>query len=163
MKAWAGAISEAFSSQAELRDIAMDINSTRIMVVEDEKFMNAYIVGGLRRMGISDLHSFDNGLSALRDISELRPDLILTDVHMLPMGGIEFVQRLRSLADEKLSSTPVIFLSADDSPSTVEKITSMDVEGYLVKPPNMKVLEAKIEQALRGYKPVILDSASGPC
>jgi CheY-like chemotaxis protein len=130
----------------------MDMKRARVLVIEDEKIMNTFILGSLRRMGILDLYSFDNGLAALREVGTLKPDLILTDVHMQPMGGIEFVRNLRALADDVLSAIPVIFLSADSSKSTVGEIMPLGVAGYLVKPPSMKALEAKIEQALKGYK-----------
>jgi CheY-like chemotaxis protein len=135
----------------------MDVKRARVLVVEDEKIMSTFILGSLRRMGILDLYSFADGLSALREIGSLKPDLILTDVHMQPMGGIEFVQNLRTLADEALSTIPVIFLSADSSKSTVGEIMPLGVAGYLVKPPSMKALEAKIEQALKGYKTTFFD------
>jgi CheY-like chemotaxis protein len=127
----------------------MDIKRARLLVIEDEKIMSTFLLGNLRRMGILDLYAFDNGLSALREIGTLKPDLILTDVHMQPMGGIEFLRNLRALADEKLSVIPVIFLSADSSKSTVGEALPLGVSGYLVKPPSLKALEAKIEQALK--------------
>lgn len=127
----------------------MDIKRARLLVIEDEKIMSTFLLGNLRRMGILDLYAFDNGLSALREIGTLKPDLILTDVHMQPMGGIEFLRNLRALEDEKLSSIPVIFLSADSSKSTVGEALPLGVSGYLVKPPSLKALEAKIEQALK--------------
>jgi CheY-like chemotaxis protein len=129
----------------------------RVVVIEDEKIMNTFILGALRRLGILDLYSFESGLTALREIGKLKPDLILTDVHMQPMGGIEFVQNLRALADEKLSTIPVIFLSADSSISTVGQIMPLGVAGYLVKPPSIKALESKIGQAFKGYKTDIFD------
>lgn len=135
----------------------MDMKRARVLVIEDEKIMSAYILGGLRRMGILDLYSFDNGQSALREIANLKPDLVITDVHMQPMGGIEFLRRMRDMANEKLSTLPVIFLSADSSASTVGATLPLGVAGYILKPPNMKVLAAKIEQALKGYTTEIFE------
>ena len=135
----------------------MDMKRARILVVEDEKIMATFILGSLRRMGILDLYSFDNGQAALREVAELKPDLIITDVHMQPMGGIEFLKHLREVADEKLAQTPVIFLSADSSASTVQETLLLGVAGYVVKPPKLKILEARIEQALRGYTTEIFD------
>jgi CheY-like chemotaxis protein len=134
----------------------MDMKRARVLVIEDEKIMNTFILGNLRRMGILDLYSFDNGLAALREIGSLKPDLILTDVHMQPMGGIEFLRHLRALADEKLATIPVIFLSADSSKSTVGEIMPLGVAGYLVKPPSLKALEAKIAQALNARKTIVI-------
>jgi CheY-like chemotaxis protein len=135
----------------------MDMKRARVVVIEDEKIMSTFILNSLRRMGILDLYSFDNGLSALRELNSVRPDLILTDVHMQPMGGIEFMKNLRALADEKLAHLPVIFLSADSSASTVGETLPLGIAGYIVKPPNPKALAAKIEQALRGYTTDIFD------
>jgi DNA-binding response OmpR family regulator len=117
--------------------------------VEDEKVMSAYILGTLRRIGILDLYAYPDGASALREVPRIKPDLILTDVHMQPMGGIEFVRELRSLSDNQISNTKVIFLSADSSSSTVGEVLPLGVAGYVVKPPSLNLLAAKIEAALR--------------
>ena len=128
----------------------MDMKQARVLVIEDEKIMNTFILGSLRRLGILDLYSFDNGLTALSEIDKLKPDLILTDVHMKPMGGIEFVKSLRALAEQRLAQIPVIILSGDARKSTIDQIMSLGVAGFLVKPPNLKALELKILSALKG-------------
>ena len=127
----------------------MDIKRARIIVVEDETVMSTYILNNLRRLGILDLYSFSDGAAALREVIKLKPELILTDVHMQPVGGIEFVRQLRSLPDARVSQTKVIFLSADSSPSTVGEALPLGVAGYLVKPPLLSALTSKIEAALR--------------
>ena len=126
----------------------MDIKRARIVVVEDEKIMSTFILGSLRRLGILDLYAFEDGASAIREIIRLKPDLILTDVHMQPVGGIELVRQLRALPNPQISGIPVIFLSADSSSTTVVEAMPLGVSGYLVKPPNLTVLAAKIEKAL---------------
>ena len=130
----------------------MDMKRARVLVVEDEKIMSTFILGSLRRLGILDLYAFENGAAALREIASLKPDLILTDVHMEPMGGIEFVRNLRASARSQIANTPVIFLSADSSASTVGQALPLGVAGYIVKPPSLAALDAKIELALNGPK-----------
>jgi CheY-like chemotaxis protein len=130
----------------------MDIKRARVIVVEDEKIMSTFILGALRRLGILDLYAFEDGAAALREMAQLKPDLILTDVHMQPMGGIEFVRNLRASAHSQLANTPVIFLSADSSASTVGEALPLGVAGYIVKPPSLVALNAKIELALNGAK-----------
>lgn len=126
----------------------MDIKRARVLVVEDEKIMSTFIMGNLRRLGILDLFALENGAVALREVPTIKPDLILTDVHMQPMGGIEFVRKLRASAHSQLANIPVIFLSADSSASTVGEALPLGVAGYLVKPPNLTALNNKIELAL---------------
>jgi DNA-binding NarL/FixJ family response regulator len=135
----------------------MDIKRARIVVIEDEKIMSAFILATLRRIGILDLFAFENGASALKELATLKPDLVLTDVHMQPMGGVELVREMRASADATVSNVPVIFLSADSTPATIKEILPLGVAGYLVKPPNMNVLASKIEQALKGYTTEIFD------
>lgn len=127
----------------------MDIKRARILVVEDEKVMSTFILNNLRRIGILDLYAFSDGSSALREISRLKPDLILTDIHMRPVGGIEFVRQLRALPNHQLSNIKVIFLSADSSPATVGEALPLGVAGYMLKPPSLNALAAKIEAALQ--------------
>ena len=83
----------------------MDIKRARVVVVEDEKVMSTFVLNSLRRLGILDLYAFSDGASVLKEISKLKPDLIITDVHMEPMGGIEFVRALRGLADNRVCNT----------------------------------------------------------
>jgi two-component system chemotaxis response regulator CheY len=127
----------------------MDMKSARVIVVDDESIMRTFVLNSLRRLGILDLYAFEDGATALREVIKLKPDLILTDVHMRPVGGIEFVRQLRALPNNQLSNTKVIFLSADSSTATVGEALPLGVSGYLVKPPSMTALAAKIENALR--------------
>ncbi len=94
--------------------------------------------------------AFADGASATRELAELKPDLIITDVHMQPMGGIEFVRSLRGSPHSQLANISVIFLSADSSAVTVGAALPLGVAGYLVKPPSLAALDAKIELALNG-------------
>jgi len=135
----------------------MDVKLARVLVVEDEKIMATFLLGSLRRLGILDLFACTDGLSALREIGKIKPDLIISDVHMKPMGGLEFVRLLRASDNMDLANTPVIFLSADSSASTVGEAMPLGVAGYLLKPPKSAALEAKIAQALKGYKTTIFD------
>lgn len=127
----------------------MDIKSARVVVVDDENIMRTFILNSLRRLGILDLYAFEDGASALREVIKLKPDLILTDIHMQPVGGLAFVRQLRALPHNQLSNTKVIFLSADSSMATVGEAMPLGVSGYIVKPPALNALATKIENALR--------------
>lgn len=85
----------------------------------------------------------------MREVIRLKPDLILTEVHMQPVGGIEFVRQLRPLPSRAVSNTKVFFLSADSSRANIGEVLPLGVSGYLVKPPSLGALSNKIEAALR--------------
>jgi DNA-binding response OmpR family regulator len=59
------------------------------------------------------------------------------------------VRQLRASANNQISNIPVIFLSADSSAATVGEALPLGVTGYIVKPPNLAALTAKIELALK--------------
>lgn len=127
----------------------MDLKLKRVMVIEDEEIMSAFLMNHLRRLGMQDIHTFKDGTAALQALAHLKPDLVFTDVHMQPMGGIEFLQQVRNLPDPALKATKVIFLSADASAATVGAAMPLGVSGYIVKPPSLSAVAAKIGQALR--------------
>lgn len=127
----------------------MDLRNVRVVVVEDEAIMRTFILNSLRRLGILDLFAFEDGATALREVVKLKPDIVLTDVHMQPVGGVEFLRQLRGHPNNQISNTKVIFLSADSSMSTLGEVMPLGVSGYLVKPPRLDALGAKIEAALK--------------
>jgi two-component system chemotaxis response regulator CheY len=129
-------------------EFEMDLRSARVVVVDDEAIMRTFILNSLRRLGVLDLYAFEDGATALREVVKLKPDLILADFHMQPVGGIEFVRQLRSHSDNQISNTKVIFLSADASMATLGEVLLLGVSGYIVKPPGLNALAAKIENAL---------------
>lgn len=135
----------------------MELKKARVVVVEDEKIMSTFLLSSLRRLGIEDLYAFDDGAAALREMVQIKPDLILTDIHMQPVGGLELVRQLRAAQDPAINNIPVIFLSADSTVSTISEALPLGVAGYIVKPPNLKILNAKIEQALKGHDTTFFD------
>lgn len=126
----------------------MDIRTARVVFIEDDPFMADFVEGQLRFIGILDLHVFTEGTTALAQIVRLKPDLILTDIHMRPVSGLDVVRELRGSADATISDIPVIFLSADSTKGTVGEALPLGVSGYLVKPPTIAALKFKIESAL---------------
>ncbi len=104
--------------------------------------MSAYVVSLLKRLGIQEIHLCKDGREALKDTVGSVPDLILSDIHMAPLDGLEFVQQLRQSASEVKRRIPVIFMSADTHQETVAKV--MALEGQEAGMP----LDARLEAAL---------------
>lgn len=126
----------------------MKIANTRILVVDDEPVMRKYVTDTLRRLGIQSIATAIDGKDALQTMASFMPDLILTDIHMQPMGGLEFVRLLRSVPNPAISKIRVIFMSADASTDTLEAALPLGSFGFIVKPPRMDTLKAKLELAL---------------
>ena len=127
----------------------MNLNLARILVVDDEEVMRVFVTNSLRRLGIQSIETATDGASALRAMASFKPDLVLTDIHMQPMNGLAFVRHLRGHANPMIKAMKVIFMSADASTTTREDAMPLGTYGYIVKPPRLDTLQAKIELALR--------------
>jgi len=127
----------------------MKITSARILVVDDDAVMRSFVVGSLRRMGIQLIETCADGTRAYALVESFKPDLVLTDIHMDPMDGLEFVRQLRAHPNPALRKTRVIFMSSDASSATLEEALPLGTFGYIVKPPRPETLQAKLEMALK--------------
>lgn len=127
----------------------MNITLARVLVVDDEEVMRTFVVNALRRLGIQAVETCNDGAQALKTAAQFKPDLILTDIHMKPMDGLEFVRVLRRHPDAGLRQSKVIFMSADATRGTLEEALPLGTYGYIVKPPHIDTLRTKLEQALK--------------
>lgn len=127
----------------------MKITGAKILVVEDEAVMRTFVLNTLRRIGIQSIESCADGASALTMVESFKPDLVLTDIHMEPMDGLEFVRQLRAHPSTVLRNTRVIFMSADTSAGTLNEVMPLGTFGYIVKPPRLETLRTKLELALK--------------
>ena len=126
----------------------MRIDEVKVLVVDDDAVISRFVVRTLARLGIQQVETSSDVGQAVQARARFFPDVILTDIHMKPISGIEFVQRLRAHSNPKLRDIPVIFMSADSSRDTLKAALGLGSDGYIVKPPRIEVLREKIEQAL---------------
>lgn len=127
----------------------MNTTLARILVVDDDEVMRTFVMNSLRRLGIQAIESANDGASALKIMMAFKPDLVLTDIHMLPMNGLDFVRQLRSHSNPLVKNMKVIFMSADARSATLQDAMPLGTYGYIIKPPRLDTLQAKIELALR--------------
>ncbi|MBP8286399.1 MAG: response regulator [Rhodoferax sp.] len=126
-----------------------NLTLSRVLVVDDDAVMRTFVVNSLRRLGIQSIETATDGTSAMRTMVSFKPDLVLTDIHMKPMDGLEFVQHLRAHNNPLVNEMKVIFMSADASSATLQEAMPLGTFGYIVKPPRLDTLKAKIELALK--------------
>lgn len=93
------------------------------------------------------IHTVDNGQECLESIEESMPDLLLLDVAMPVMDGIEVCRRLR--ADTKTRFLPIILISAYASERDVEVGMTAGADLYIAKPFNLAKVRADIAEILR--------------
>jgi CheY-like chemotaxis protein len=113
----------------------------RILIVEDDRDLRFVIRMILERAGY-EVAEAGNGLAALESIGAEPPDLIIADLTMPVMSGVELVDQLR--ANPATVSIPVVLLSGGQ----VDSVTSQRVEAVVTKPFEPDHLAACIESAL---------------
>ena len=119
----------------------------RILVVEDDADLNAFVCRSLKKAGYEAV-SFFNGADALEYLRAEKISLILTDVMMPKMDGFTLAENVR-MTDREL---PIVFMTAkDDKPSKLRGY-GVGVDDYVTKPFDMDVLLAKISVILRRAK-----------
>lgn len=102
---------------------------TKIMIVEDS-YTNRVLFKALLEELDMEVTEFSNGMKALHQIKVNKPDIILLDLWMPVMTGLEFLKELR----RDNSETPVIVVSAMDDTSYIEQAYALGANEYLVKP-----------------------------
>lgn len=126
----------------------MRVEDIRVLLVEDDPLMRTFASNTLKRIGVKHIQECENGAQGLETAVMFEPNLILTDIHMKPVNGLEFIKKLRELPDAKLQKTKVIFMSADASQQTLKSAVPLGLLGYIVKPPKLEYLKAKIDTML---------------
>lgn len=105
-----------------------------ILVVDDSKTIRSILSKtlSLTTLPISNIFQAGNGQEALDCLHENWIDLVLTDLNMPVMGGVELVNRMN--ADDLLKEIPVIVISTDASETRIDQLKSKGVREYIRKP-----------------------------
>lgn len=119
----------------------------KVLIVEDEELIRKGIVLTVdwESLGCTVAAEAANGAEALEKAAEVQPDLIVTDIKMPVMDGIEMLTALRRKGDR----TPVIILTAYDAFDYVRSALRLGAVDYLLKPFHDGDLEKAVELALR--------------
>jgi len=120
----------------------------KILVAEDNK-INFFVANKfLESWGVKVTH-VENGALALEEIKKQDFDLILMDLHMPVMDGIEATRIIRSSADKKISQIPIVALTAAVMSEAHDKIEDLAINDYVLKPFKPKDLYNRIVKNAR--------------
>lgn len=118
------------------------LKDKRVLVVEDHAFVRALLARFLRDAGVEVVEAAD-GSEALDSLFP-PPDLILCDLGMEPMGGVEFIAALR----DRAVMAPVIIVTGESSEDAAAELGGRDVAVVLTKPVGRDALLKAAAQAL---------------
>lgn len=123
----------------------------KILVVDDSPFM-LKVIGDILTGLHYDVTTVDNGKAAYQKVEETRYDLIITDLNMPGMDGLEFTKQVRTLPNCKF--VPIVMLSSEEDRDKITKARQLGISTFISKPPK----EAQLKTILQ----IILNKRSTP-
>src|SRR2546429_1295813 len=122
-------------------------NKTRILVVDDEPQLTRVLRTGLKSRGY-DVRAAADGLAGFETFSDWHPDLVISDLAMPNMDGLELCRRLRAV-----SQVPIIILSAKGEEKIKVEALDIGADDFVNKPFGIDVLLARVRASLRRAVP----------
>jgi AmiR/NasT family two-component response regulator len=122
----------------------------RVLIVEDDFLVGEMIRGLLEDLSYSVVGTAGDGHEGLDLVHKLRPDVVLMDIEMPRLDGIEATRRILDQCP-----TPVVILSAYETPELVQRATEAGVGAYLVKPPKIREVERAIGIAIARFDDIL--------
>jgi len=116
----------------------------KILVVDDFSTMRRIVQNLLKDLGFTNIHTADDGTTALPMLQTGDFDFLITDWNMPGMTGISLLKAIRS--DPQLTQLPVLMVTAESKRDQIIEAAQAGVNGYVVKPFTAATLEEKINK-----------------
>ncbi len=122
------------------------MSTKTILIADDSSTMRAMLVAIVETLGDYQVVEASSGFEALRLLPRDHVDLILTDINMPDINGLELISYLR--ANPNYKNIPVFIISTEGSAKDIEKGKQLGADEYLVKPFSPATLQQLINQYL---------------
>ncbi len=121
----------------------------RVLIVEDHEAFRRLICSALQqRAAFQVIEEVSDGLGAVQKAQELQPDLILLDIGLPKLNGLEAGRRIRKISP----NSKILFLSQESSPEVVQEALGLGAQGYVLKARAQSDLLLAIEAVLGGKR-----------
>lgn len=128
----------------------MVLRRLSVLVVEDDYFIRDEISTILKTLGHTVVGEVANGETAVQEAQVLTPDIILMDIDLNGMNGMDAAFKIQTLRP-----TPIVFLTAYDSEEFIEKSIQSGASGYLLKPPKAGDIQRALLFAFARHEEVV--------
>ncbi|MGA3399537.1 MAG: response regulator [Acetobacteraceae bacterium] len=125
-----------------------NLEGRKILIVDDDRFIRSTIRLVLRAIDRFVIAEADDGDVALVRTDEFKPDVVLCDITMPRMGGLQFVAQLRTHPERRMRETPVVILTGNAEETTVRDALRLQISGFVVKPVSPRALGAQLHKLL---------------
>src|SRR3954470_12655086 len=106
-------------------------SNMRVLLVEDAPFLR-YAFGRLLRLHGFEVLEANDGLEALQHVNDFQPDLVVTDLMMPVMDGVELIRRLRE--DPRTAELPILAMTADATEAAEKRARQAGAADFITKP-----------------------------
>ena len=104
----------------------------RVLIVDDSRTVRNFAKGALRAVPDAVVVEADSGFEAFRILARADFDVIVTDINMPDINGLELIRFVRK--SERHSQTKIVVITTQSTPKMRDKITELGVQGFLAKP-----------------------------
>lgn len=123
------------------------VTGLKILVAEDNIINQRLVVGMLTQLGHTGM-VVNDGAKALKCLSKMKVDLVLMDVMMPNMDGLEALTAIRELEASQGGHVPVIMATSHNEPGDAARYKRSGADGYLSKPLEIGRLQSEISRVL---------------
>jgi two-component system chemotaxis response regulator CheY len=116
----------------------------KILVVDDSSLMRSFAKGSLKQLKLNNVDEAENGEEALLKLKKEMFDLILSDLHMPNMNGLELLRAVRS--DINLKDIPFIMMTLDGKKDVLLEAVKEGLNDYILKPVTAGPLGQKLKK-----------------
>lgn len=120
----------------------------KVLVIEDDDFTRKLTLQVLRDLGYSNIVDADNATAAIKLLNAHAFDLVITDINMPRMNGLQLIQKIRAGKTCAKPETRVVVLTSFSQTEILSSALALDINGFLVKPIIPALVEEKLTQAL---------------
>jgi two-component system, chemotaxis family, chemotaxis protein CheY len=127
----------------------------KILIVDDNHHMRVLLSEILKAVGVKHIFEASDGAQALQMMRGLGIDIIMTDLSMQPLDGIDFVRLLRRSPDSPNQMCPVIMITGHSTAARVQEARNAGVNEFLAKPLTARGVVQRINQIVENPRPYV--------
>ena len=135
--------------------MTVDLAKLRILVVDDQLLVRSLLTQSLKAMGVSpeNIYQAIDGATAKRALDGKPVDLVLCDLQMEPMNGMDLLKEIRCGRTLNPPNMPFVFLSGHAEKQNIILAAQLHADGFVIKPPKPAELEKNILAAMTRPRP----------
>ena len=142
----------------------LDPGQLSVLIVDDNQHMRRIMLEVMRAVGVNRIYQAVDGSTGLAEMAIWKPSVIISDMQMEPMDGLELTRRVRHDLPWPDRATPIILVSSNSSPEHLQKARWSGIDEYVAKPFSTGAIMARLEEVMVRPRPFIQSPKfTGPC